>query len=37
MADMEAILNQAGAEIDGVAKCSIFLNDMNDFAAVKEI
>lgn len=37
MANIEAILNEAGAKFDDVAKCSIFLSDMNNFAAVNEI
>lgn len=37
MANIEAILNEAGAKFDDVAKCSNFLSDMNNFAAVNEI
>lgn len=37
MANIEAILTQAGASFDDVVKCSIFISDMNNFATVNEI
>lgn len=37
MANIEAILNEAGAKFDDVVKCSIFLKDMNNFAVVNKI
>ena len=37
MNHLKAILEQAQMTMDHVIKCSIFLKDMNDFAAVNEI
>jgi len=37
MKNLEAVLNQAGTTFSKVVKCSIFLADMDDFAAVNEI
>jgi 2-iminobutanoate/2-iminopropanoate deaminase len=37
MANLEAILTQAGASWSDVVKTGVFLKDMNDFATVNEI
>lgn len=37
MKNLKAVLNEAGTDFDKVLKCSIFLADMDDFAAVNEI
>jgi 2-iminobutanoate/2-iminopropanoate deaminase len=37
MENLKAILNEAGMNFGNVVKTSIFLKDMNDFAAVNEI
>jgi 2-iminobutanoate/2-iminopropanoate deaminase len=37
MANLEAILKQAGSSFDKVVKCSIFLKDMNNFPVVNEV
>ena len=37
MANIDAILNEAGAAFDDVVKCSIFLGNMDDFAIVNDI
>jgi 2-iminobutanoate/2-iminopropanoate deaminase len=37
MKNIEAILSEAGSSMDKVLKCSIFLDDMADFATVNEI
>ena len=37
MANLEAILKQAGSGFDKVVKCSIFLKDMNNFPVVNEV
>jgi 2-iminobutanoate/2-iminopropanoate deaminase len=37
MKNLEAILHAAGSSLDKVVKCSIFLSDMNNFAAVNEV
>lgn len=37
MKNLEAILNEAGSSMDKVLKCSIFLDDMADFATVNDI
>ncbi|BAZ06780.1 RidA family protein [Calothrix sp. NIES-3974] len=37
MANLEAVLTAAGAKWENVAKVSIFLKDMNDFATVNSI
>lgn len=35
--NVKAVLEQAGSSLDKVVKVGIFLNDMNDFAAVNEV
>lgn len=35
--NMKAILEAAGASLDSVVKTSVFLKDMNDFAAMNEV
>lgn len=37
MKNIEAILSEAGSSMNKVLKCSIFLDDMADFATVNEI
>lgn len=37
MANLEAILAAAGAKFQDVVKTSVFLKDMNDFAAMNEV
>ncbi len=37
MKNISAILNAAEMDFSNVVKCSIFLNDMNNFAAVNEV
>jgi len=37
MKNLEAILTEAGSSMDKVLKCSIFLDDMADFATVNDI
>jgi 2-iminobutanoate/2-iminopropanoate deaminase len=37
MANLEAILKQAGTNFSNVVKCSIFLKDMNFFPVVNEV
>lgn len=37
MKNLEAVLDEAGSAFNKVIKCSIFLADMGDFAAVNEI
>lgn len=37
LANMAAILTEAGTSFDRIAKTTIFLKDMNDFQAVNEI
>lgn len=37
MENLKAILAEAGSAFSKVIKCSIFLKDMNDFAAVNEV
>jgi len=37
MTNLEAVLEAAGASFVDVVKCSIFLADMGDFAAVNEV
>jgi len=34
--NLKAIIEEAGFTLENVAKCGIFLKDMNDFAAVNE-
>jgi 2-iminobutanoate/2-iminopropanoate deaminase len=35
--NLKAVLNEAGAKIENVVKTTIFLSDINDFAAVNEV
>jgi 2-iminobutanoate/2-iminopropanoate deaminase len=35
--NLQAVLQAAGAGMDGVVKCTVFLADMNDFAAMNEV
>lgn len=37
MKSLKAILEEAGASLDHVVKCSIFVADMNDFGAINEV
>lgn len=37
MANLEAVLAAAGCGMDRVVRCTIFLKDMGDFAAVNEV
>jgi 2-iminobutanoate/2-iminopropanoate deaminase len=37
MANLKAVLSEAGMTFDNVVKTSIFLQDMNDFNAVNEV
>ena len=37
MANLEAILKEAGTSFNNVVKCSIFLKDMNTFPVVNEV
>ena len=37
MANIEAVLKQAGTSFENVVKCSIFLKDMNNFPVVNEV
>jgi 2-iminobutanoate/2-iminopropanoate deaminase len=37
MANLEAILKEAGTSFNNVVKCSIFLKDMNNFPVVNEV
>lgn len=37
MANLSAVLSEAGASFDDVVKSTIFLADMGDFAAVNEV
>jgi len=37
MKSLKAILEEAGVSFDNVVKCSIFIADMNDFAAINEV
>jgi 2-iminobutanoate/2-iminopropanoate deaminase len=37
MANLKAVLEKAGASLDNVVKTTIFLTDMQDFAAVNEV
>lgn len=37
MKNLEAVLKAAGTDFNRVVKCSIFLDDMSDFAVVNEI
>ncbi|WP_238390484.1 RidA family protein [Anaerococcus sp. mt242] len=35
--NIQAILEESGSSIDKVIKCTVFLADINDFAAVNEV
>lgn len=35
--NIKAILDEAGSSLDKVIKCTVFLADINDFAAVNEV
>ncbi|WP_410513294.1 RidA family protein [Paenibacillus sp. BR2-3] len=37
LGNVKAILEEAGASLDHVVKTTVFLKDMNDFAAVNEV
>lgn len=37
LANVSAILNEAGLSLDNVVKTTVFLADMNDFAAMNEV
>ena len=37
MTNVKAVLAAAGATLENVVKCTIFLKDMNDFATVNEV
>ncbi|MDR9417920.1 RidA family protein [Gracilimonas sp.] len=37
MDNLKAVLEEAGTDFSKVLKCSIFLDDMNDFASVNEV
>lgn len=37
MKNLKAILEEAGADFTNVVKCSIFIKNMNDFAAINKI
>lgn len=37
MKNLKAVLQEAGTDFSNVLKCSIFLDDMSDFAAVNEV
>jgi len=37
MSNIKAVLAEAGATLENVVKCTIFLKDMNDFVSVNEI
>jgi 2-iminobutanoate/2-iminopropanoate deaminase len=37
MQSLRAILQQAGSDLDAVVKTTVFLRDMNDFAAMNEV
>ena len=37
MQNLKAVLSEAGMDFSNVMKCSIFLSDMSDFAAVNEV
>jgi 2-iminobutanoate/2-iminopropanoate deaminase len=36
-ANLEAILQAAGASLEDVVKCNVYLRDINDFAAMNEV
>ena len=35
--NVKAILEEAGSSLDKVIKCTVYLNDINDFAAFNEV
>jgi 2-iminobutanoate/2-iminopropanoate deaminase len=35
--NVEAILNAAGTRLESVVRCTVFLKDMNDFAAMNGV
>ena len=35
--NVKAILEEAGYSLENVAKCGLFIKDMNDFAAINEV
>ncbi|MBM7588184.1 2-iminobutanoate/2-iminopropanoate deaminase [Bacillus pakistanensis] len=35
--NLEAVLNEAGATFESVVKATVFIKDMNDFAAINEV
>ena len=37
MRNLQAILSEANLDFSSVVKCSIFVSDMNDFAAINEV
>lgn len=37
MNNLKAVIEAAGASLDGIVKTTIFLKDMNDFAVVNEV
>lgn len=37
MENLRAVLRAAGSDLDRVVRCTIFLKDLNDFAAVNEV
>jgi 2-iminobutanoate/2-iminopropanoate deaminase len=37
MKNLTAILREAGTDLSGVVKTTVFLRDMNDFAAMNEV
>lgn len=37
LTNVKAILTEAGAGMDNILKTTVFLNDMNDFAAMNEV
>ena len=37
LTNLKAVLEAAGASMDNVVKCSVFLQDMNDFAAMNGV
>lgn len=37
LTNLKAILEQAGADLNAVVKTTVFLKDMNDFAAMNEV
>jgi 2-iminobutanoate/2-iminopropanoate deaminase len=35
--NLKAVLTEAGSSLEGVASCTVYLKDMNDFAAMNEV